>query len=371
MASSPHVFLAATSLKPSYGGPAFSVSALAAALARSGARVTLWAADGSATASPLVAAGDGLTLSGGGVPEALTAAGSVDVIHDNGLWLPHNHRLAGLARSRGITRVVSLRGMLEPWAMAHKGLKKRLAFALYQRRDLSRAAVLHATSDEEAANAARLGLGRPIRVVPNGVDLPVTLPPRAGSPDGRRTALFLGRIYPVKGLPLLVEAWSRVRPEGWRLVIAGPDEASHRAEVEALVARLGLGREIAFPGAIAPEDRTALYGSADVFILPSHSENFGMAVAEALAHGVPVLTTRGTPWPMLAERGCGWQVETSVPGLEGGLRAALAKPAQELAGMGAAGRAFMQAAFGWDAVARRMHDLYVAARAGKSGQTDV
>jgi glycosyltransferase involved in cell wall biosynthesis len=96
-----------------------------------------------------------------------------------------------------------------------------------------------------------------------------------------------------------------------------------------------------------------------------------MAVAEALAHGLPVLTTRGTPWPMLAERGCGWQVETSVPGLEGGLRAALAKPAQELAGMGAAGRAFMQAAFGWDAVARRMHDLYVAARAGKSGQTDV
>jgi glycosyltransferase involved in cell wall biosynthesis len=366
-----HVFLAATSLLPAYGGPAFSVSGLAEALVRGGVRVTLWAADGSALASPLVSPRDGLGPAAGSAAEALSSAGKVDLLHDNGLWLPHNHRLAGLARSRGITRVVSLRGMLEPWAMAHKGLKKRLAFALYQRRDLSRAAVLHATSDEEAANAARLGLGRPIRVVPNGVDLPVTLPPRAGSPDGRRTALFLGRIYPVKGLPMLVEAWAKVRPEGWHLVIAGPDEAGHRAEVEALVTRHGLGDAVTFPGAIAPGDRAALYAGADLFVLPTHSENFGMAVAEALAHGVPVLTTRGAPWPMLAEKGCGWQVETSIPGLEGGLRAALAKPAQELAGMGAAGRAFMQAAFGWDAVARRMHDLYVAARAGKSGQTDV
>ena len=167
------IFVAGTSLEPDYGGPAVSVSRLAAAVARAGAKVALWAPDGSATTSRVVprATGDLICL-GGTLEEALATFGPADVIHDNGLWLPHNHRIATLARQRGIPRIVSVRGMLEPWALRHKRVKKAIAWHLYQHRDLLRAALLHATADSETAAVRALGVASPIVSIPNGADLP-------------------------------------------------------------------------------------------------------------------------------------------------------------------------------------------------------
>ena len=120
------VFLAGTSLLPDYGGPAFSVSRLATALAEAGAEVGLWASDQSAAMTPLLSAKSSVQRLTGTEADALRSFGKVDVLHDNGIWLPHNHRLAELAMKRGIPRVVSTRGMLEPWAMNHKRWKKDL-----------------------------------------------------------------------------------------------------------------------------------------------------------------------------------------------------------------------------------------------------
>ncbi|MGH6970919.1 MAG: hypothetical protein ACREEQ_04850, partial [Caulobacteraceae bacterium] len=108
------------------------------ALARAGAEVGLWAADGSATTTPLVAGTEGLRLLGGRFEDAF-ASFDPDMTHDNGVWLPHNHRIAALARMRGWPRLVSARGMLEPWALAHKRWKKEAAWRLYQRRDVEAA----------------------------------------------------------------------------------------------------------------------------------------------------------------------------------------------------------------------------------------
>src|SRR4051812_20581228 len=104
------------------------------ALAEAGVEVGLWAPDQSAIAAQMVPAGDRLHRLTGNLLEALDCFGDPDIIHDNGLWLAHNHRLAGLSRKRGIPRVVSTRGMLEPWAMSHKRWKKRVAWQVYQRR---------------------------------------------------------------------------------------------------------------------------------------------------------------------------------------------------------------------------------------------
>ena len=147
------VFLAGTSLQPDYGGPAFSVSGLANALSEAGAEVALWASDQSAATSPLLSEKSSVEA------EALDRFGKTDLLHDNGIWLPHNHRLAVIAAKRGIPRIVSTRGMLEPWAMMHKQWKKRFAWWLYQCSDLKRARCHHTTSESEAQNVEHLGLG--------------------------------------------------------------------------------------------------------------------------------------------------------------------------------------------------------------------
>lgn len=360
------IFLSATSLAPRYGGPAYSVSQLAMALADAGGEVGMWSTDGSVRGTPLLQDRAGIARLEGSLPEVLRSF-APDLVHDNGLWLAHNHRLAQICRELGMPRIVSTRGMLEPWARRHKKWKKDLAWLAYQRRDIRSTNALHATAAAEAENLDALGLGVPVHVIPNGVHVPAR---RAVLPMNTRTALFMGRLYPVKGLPLLIEAWSRVRPLGWRLVLAGPDEAGHRAELEAQIDRRGLGGIISFTGSLEGQAKdNALFG-AELFILPTHSESFGMVIAEALAHAVPVLTTVGAPWPALAERAIGWRTPISVDGLAVGLAEATSLDRSVLQAMGERGRAYVKAEFGWDHVARQFLATYAAIVAKSTAPAD-
>lgn len=319
----------------------------------------MWTPDQSVCTTPLLGASATLRRLTGSLEQALAAFGPPDIIHDNGIWLSHNHRVSRLAAGLQVPRMVSTRGMLEPWAMRHKHFKKRLAWHLYQRSDLRRAQSLHATAAHEAENLARFGLGVPVCVIANGVDIPELRPEPGARPDtGSRTALFLGRIYPVKGLRMLIEAWDAVRPRGWRLRIAGPDEAGHRAEIEAAVASAGLGNVVSFDGPLDDEAKRAAFYACELLVLPSHSESFGIVVAEALAHGVPALTTSATPWAALPDRGCGWCVAPSPSAIAQGLAEATAREPAALRMMGAKGRAWMAAEFGWDAVANQFIAAY-------------
>jgi glycosyltransferase involved in cell wall biosynthesis len=343
------------------------------ALAEAGAEVGLWASDQSAAVTPLLPARSSVQRIIGTEAEALGRFGQTDILHDNGIWMPHNHRLAVLAERHGIPRVVSTRGMLEPWALRHKRLKKNLAWWLYQRRDLKRARCHHTTAESEARNIQHLGLGVPVVAVPNGVDVPEERPSVLGSEpekavqSGRRTALFLGRIYPVKGLPMLVEAWARVRPDGWLLRIAGPDEAGHQKQIERAVSAAGLGEVVSFTGPIGHRMKKSAFFDADLFVLPTHSESFGIVVAEALAHGLPVLTTTGAPWSTLPESGCGWWVDATVDGIAEGLRQATILDPETLQAMGAKGRALIIAKFGWKRVADLILSTYGAILANAIG----
>lgn len=357
------VFLSVASFRPAYGGPARSVSRLAEALADDGVEVAAWAPDGSAANTPFLRARDHLRILTGSPEDALASCGEVNIIHDNGIWLPHNHRLAVVARRRGIARVVSTRGMLEPWARAHKSWKKRVAWLLYQKRDLWTAAAVHATAEAEAVSLRRLGLPVPLAVVPNGVD-PV---PRRVGEAVPGTALFLGRLHPVKGLPLLVEAWQRVRPAGWRLRVVGPDEGSHRAELEALVAAAGLAGVWTFEGELVGAAKTAALATASLLILPTHTENFGMVVAEALVHGIPVITTKGAPWERLPSERCGWWTEISAEGLATALSEATRLGPDELAVMGERGRRWMERDFCWKTIASDVRSMYARALGQRGG----
>ncbi len=358
------VFLAITSLRQSYGGPAVAVANLAKALSESGAKIGLWAPDGSAANIAMSSSTTDLQCFSSGLEKALHEFGRPDILHDNGIWLPHNHKLALLAAHHRISRIVTLHGMLEHWAVNHKKWKKRLAWWLYQRRDLMAATCHLATADSEAGTLLGYRLGIPVRVIPNGIDIP-KLPfdqnaeqPWTRDSKGPRVALFLGRIYPVKGLPMLIDAWSALRPRGWVLHIAGPDEAGHRTELEARVRAAGLEAAVRFLGPIASDEKHKLYRRADLFVLPSYSENFGMVVGEALANGLPVLTTKATPWSLLSEKRCGWWVEATVRGLEEGLRQATSYEPRMLWQMGARGRSLIAQDFSWPGVVRRFTSVY-------------
>jgi len=360
------IFLAATSLQPNYGGPAFSISRLATALAEAGVEVGLWASDQSAVTSQLLPATSRVQCLEGTAAEALDRFGKIDLLHDNGIWLPHHHRLAALTERRGIPRVVSTRGMLEPWALSHKRFRKKLAWRLYQEFDLKRARCHIASGETEARNLRQFAMGVPIVTIPNGVDIPDELPSRSttrevpgAAGDVRlKTALFMGRIYPIKGLFLLIEAWARVRPEGWQLCVAGPDEAGHQRQVEKAVYAAGLGAVVSFTGPVEPEMKMSAFLNADLFVLPSHSESFGMVVAEALAHGLPVLTTTATPWAILREHNCGWWVDPTVDGIAEGLYEATLRDPATLRAMGAKGRGVVEAEYNWRRIAGRMLFTY-------------
>lgn len=174
----------------------------------------------------------------------------------------------------------------------------------------------------------------------------------------RKTAFFLSRINPVKGLPMLLDAWKSVAPEGWQLVIAGNDDENHLPIVEAKIRELGLADQVTLLGPLFGEAKDQAFREADLFLLPSFSENFGIVVTEALSYQVPVLTTTGCPWQILEDRGCGWWVDPNPKGIESGLRAALGTSDAERVVMGQRGRQLVEEKYQWPEIADKFYRFY-------------
>jgi glycosyltransferase involved in cell wall biosynthesis len=229
---------------------------------------------------------------------------------------------------------------------------------LWEKRFLQQASLLHATADQEVQNPRKLGLRNPMAVVPVGVELPqqIALHPRQSKQQ--RVALFISRIHPKKGLLNLVRAWDLVRPEGWRVVIAGPDSNRHQAVVRQAVQAAGLANCFEFTGPVYDAAKWSLYESADLFILPTYSENFGIVIAEALAAGVPVITTKGAPWAELHAHRCGWWIDIGAEPLAAALREAASLSDQQRYEMGQRGRRLVEEKYSWPRIARDLLAVY-------------
>jgi len=263
--------------------------------------------------------------------------------------------------------IVHTHGMLDPWALSRSSWKKWITGRLWEYENLRRAACLRVTSEEELKSVRNFGLKNPVALIPNGIDvsdfenLPVREEAEGLLPNlkDKRVLLFLSRVHPKKGLDLLLKAWRTLGRErrDWLLVIAGPDQLGYAQELKRLAEETDLKDSVAFTGAVFGKEKLAAYALADLFVLPSHSENFGIAIAEALASGLPVVATRGTPWRGLNEHGCGWWIESSVETLADTLREALSHSQPELAAMGAKGRSWMIKDFAWERLAADMVEV--------------
>ena len=369
-------------LDPMYGGPSYSVPRLCQALAAATVETELLSvASAGAARSDESAAGyrdrrfawnyarvpvlRGLRLASGLARELRHAASAADVIHDHGLWLIPNLQAGWAALRARKPFVVSPRGMLSAAALDFSPRKKRAVWALFQASLLRRAACIHATSEQEYEEIRRLGLRNPVAIIPNGVDVPEdsAAPPSAAR---ERTVLSLGRMHPKKGLKNLLGAWASVETAhpSWHLRIVGPSEDGQDIELRALARRLGILR-ISIEGPLYGDAKQEAYQNADLFVLPSLNENFGLTVAEALASGTPAIATRGTPWSGMAAAGCGWWIDQGVEPLAAALTRAMALPQEELGTMGGKGRAWIEREFSWVRIARDMSELY-AWLAGRS-----
>lgn len=293
-----------------------------------------------------------------------------DVIHVHGLWTPWVHRAQVWARREGLPVVLSPHGMLAPWAMAHKRWKKILPWVLYQSNDIRKSALIHTTAAQETQWVRNLGFRNPVVEVPLGADLPV----EPALHDGPvKILLFVGRIYPVKGLDLLLKAWALAKDRtmgwDWHLLLVGPDQAGHTAELEHLAGSLkltprrgsaeGVGAaDVTFAGPLYGLEKEAAYRMARGLILPSYTENFGGVVLDALAFGLPVLTSAATPWHHLEGVGCGRSFALEPEVLAETLTTFVSASDAERRRAGLKGRRQVERNHTWGVVGLKMTEVY-------------
>ncbi len=336
---------------------------------------------------------------------------SAEIIHSNGLWMMPNIYPKWAIRGTKCKLVVQPHGTLSKWAMRRSWWKKLPLWWLWQKRVLDKAEMLVATCDKEYNEIRALGYKQPIVVLPIGLDVPelgkktteytegccaqddATLSQfgvrssefqvqrleqkgcdYVASRDNKQLAtshlqlatehkrlrriVFFGRVHKVKAVDNLVKAWGALHADSldWELVIAGPD-CGARAALEAIIAEQQIPR-VRFTGEINGQAKYDFLTDADIYVLPSHTENFGVTVAEALACGTPSIASQGTPWEGLETEKCGKWVPIGVEPLVNALRELTSLTDEERAAMGQRGIEWIRRDFSWEGIGAKMKAAY-------------
>ena len=291
---------------------------------------------------------------------------AADAVCVHSMWTPPVLRACHAALRAGTPLVRVPHGCLNPAALRHSAWKKALVSPL-ERHYMRRAACILVTTETEKAAVKRwvrgaqrlevVGMGIDDLLTPDIPDIPdhpdiPDLPPKR-TDDGPRSFLFVGRLHPLKGLDLLLAAL----PTDAFLRVIAPDVDGAWARYERLARRLGVADRVTFLGVKTGAEKIREMREADALVLPTHSENFGFAVAEALVVGTPAITTKGAPWEGLGTHGCGWWTDVNAASLRAALADCASRSRAELAAMGARGREWMLADFTWRACAERVQEV--------------
>lgn len=333
------------------------------------------------------------------------------ILHIHTFWGRYCLKAMTWARRSGVHYVLSPHGALMPEAVKVRYWKKRLCLGLY-RANYRQAKGYHATAKSEVDSIHRfLGDSRPVVVAPLGCEIGEPKFPGPSESDKYRDMVFVGRIHPVKNLDSLIRAWALMRKglgvrgqelevrvasssSRRRLIIAGSNDVGHQEELVELAKSLELkvidfshdlefgkkqimgggevpvetfqkrladcDADVVFTGPVYSAAKDWMYRHAWVSVLPSHSENFGGVVVEALAQGTPVIASKGTPWQMLDEMGCGWWTENDEVSLSDVLKTALELMGDARTIRSTKSLKLVREKFSWRASAKTLDALYRA-----------
>lgn len=297
---------------------------------------------------------------------AKEAVAEAEVVHGHGFYVYPNWVLGREARRQGKPLVYHVQGFLDPWILARSKGKKRVAGWLFEVANFNHAGLWRACSEKEARQIRDYGIKAPIVTLPNGV----YLPPERGADEvarlvGRfpkrrpKRVIFLSRIHKKKGLDLLLPAWAGLPGEltaDWEIALFGPDEGGYQATMEALARELGLEDVVSFHGSVSGEDKEAALRSGDLFVLPSYSEGFPMAVLEAASYGLPVVQTDECNFPELTAASGAWEATPTIESVRERLGEALSVDDPERAQRGRLGQELVSRDYSWSSVATRLVD---------------
>jgi glycosyltransferase involved in cell wall biosynthesis len=282
-----------------------------------------------------------------------------DVVHINCCWNPLCAYTQMWAQQSGYRAILTPHGMLEPWIIRrHYWTRKVPALWLYQKKAVQTADYIHATAESEKQNLLQLGYNDQICVIPNGIEIEnISI---KSSWKKTKTILYLSRIHPKKGIELLIDAVTRIKNNlaGYKIIVAGEGDARYIQSLKNKIQEQNVESVFDFVGGVYGEKKWMLFHNADVFILPTYSENFGIVVAEALASGTPVITSKGTPWQELNVHRCGWWIDNDADTIAKTLKEAIALSEEEYRQMGIRGRELIKNNYSIAIVAQKMMRLY-------------
>lgn len=261
--------------------------------------------------------------------------------------------------------IVTIHGMLEPWALNNAGWKKKIVEFLYEGRTLKNAACIHAHTYKEYQDIRKFGLKNPVSIVPNGVDLPnitpnVEKPAWFGQTQNRKVLLFISRLHPKKGLENLLKAWASVKENNpdWCLVIAGWGDKDYAQSLKDMTAELQLENDIIFAGPLFEQQKHQAFTYADGFILPSLSEGLPMAILEAWSYKVPALITPACNLPEGYNAQAAIKIEPNPTAIAGGLQQFFSLTDEQRQQLGLNGYNLVLEKYTWDNIARQMAEVY-------------
>ena len=290
------------------------------------------------------------------------------LLHTHNLWNFISYIAYKLSLKNKIPYVMAIRGALYPWSLSQSRLQKKIAWNLFQKKALQNATCIHVTDIAELEAVRNLGITSPIALVPNGVSLDefksmngkIEGKKALGLDSNKKNILFLSRIHPKKGIEFLITAWVKLAEKypQWNLLIVGPnDDETYYQSLLKKIKKNNLENRVFFKGMLSGEQRINSFAASDLYILPSHTENFGIAIAEAMAAKLPVITTKGTPWQEIIDYDAGWWVELSQKNIDTALTEALSCSDKELEKKGLNGFELAQK-YEWKYQAKKMKEVY-------------
>ena len=290
-----------------------------------------------------------------------------DLVHIHAIFSYPSTAAMAIARSRKVPYIVRPLGQLCEWSLQQSVLKKRLYLKLIERANLNHSQGLHLTSKQEKKEAAKLQLTCPSFVIPHGLDFSPTLANarqrlrvRFNLPEDEKIVLFLSRIHPKKGLNYLIQSLARITQHPFTFILAGSGDPAYEVEVRSLLKESGLEARTILPGFVKGETKDLLLQGADLYALTSHSENFGVAVLEALAAGLPVVVTPGVALSdEMRQHNIGYVSEFSVDAITSTLESYFVNP-EAAASMAKQAQQFTLENYTWKRNANNLVQIYQA-----------